>query len=250
MTAIKSFQTVYSVPLECGACVESVREVLSPLKGIEKFDIDLTNQRVTVEGTCPPSAVVSTLRASGKDAIIRGTGQPNSAAVCILESFAKEDKDHPVKGLARIVSVGTDLCMVDLTINGLPKGKYFPSIRANGNISQGAMSTGPSYFKFPSVDVFTKASSETTIASIGASTHTDSVQVYSGQAFLPAALEVTDLIGRSMVLSTTEDGSSATDLVGVIARSAGVWENDKAVCSCSGKTVWEERKDALDKGVM
>ena len=29
-------------------------------------------------------------------------------------------------------------------------------------------------------------------------------------------------------------------LAGVIARSAGAWTNDKTVCSCSGKTQWQE----------
>ncbi|KAG7530845.1 hypothetical protein FFLO_04752 [Filobasidium floriforme] len=29
-------------------------------------------------------------------------------------------------------------------------------------------------------------------------------------------------------------------LAGVIARSSGVWGNDKTICACSGKTMWEE----------
>ncbi len=29
---------------------------------------------------------------------------------------------------------------------------------------------------------------------------------------------------------------------GVIARSAGLFENMKKICSCSGKTLWEERE--------
>ena len=33
-------------------------------------------------------------------------------------------------------------------------------------------------------------------------------------------------------------------LAGVIARSAGAWTNDKTVCTCSGKTQWEEAKEA------
>lgn len=33
-------------------------------------------------------------------------------------------------------------------------------------------------------------------------------------------------------------------LAGVIARSAGTWSNDKSVCTCSGKTVWEEARES------
>lgn len=39
-------------------------------------------------------------------------------------------------------------------------------------------------------------------------------------------------------------------VVGVIARSAGVWENEKVVCGCSGKTVWEERGEAVKRGIL
>ena len=33
---------------------------------------------------------------------------------------------------------------------------------------------------------------------------------------------------------------------GVVARSSGVWGNEKKVCSCSGKDLWEEGQD-MDK---
>ena len=39
-------------------------------------------------------------------------------------------------------------------------------------------------------------------------------------------------------------------VVGIIARSAGMWDNDKTVCSCTGKTLWEERKDEVNKGML
>lgn len=37
-------------------------------------------------------------------------------------------------------------------------------------------------------------------------------------------------------------------VLGVVARSAGVWENEKVVCACSGKTVWEEREEMVGRG--
>ena len=30
---------------------------------------------------------------------------------------------------------------------------------------------------------------------------------------------------------------------GIIARSAGLFENEKRVCACTGKTLWEEREE-------
>jgi copper chaperone for superoxide dismutase len=62
-----------------------------------------------------------------------------------------------------------------------------------------------------------------------------------------------EMIGRSMVVSKNKEGpfrkDDADTLVGVIARSAGVWENDKTVCSCSGKSVWQERQEQVAQGM-
>ena len=68
------------------------------------------------------------------------------------------------------------------------------------------------------------------------------------------------------------DKNDPDTLVGVIARSAGVWDSkcisspiivvykenlltmippdDKTVCSCSGKTVWQEREEQRDRGML
>jgi copper chaperone for superoxide dismutase len=70
------------------------------------------------------------------------------------------------------------------------------------------------------------------------------------------------------------DKNDPDTLVGVIARSAGVWDSkcfslpltwlfsilsrkpanekpdDKPVCSCSGKTVWQEREEQRDRGML
>lgn len=52
-------------------------------------------------------------------------------------------------------------------------------------------------------------------------------------------LRVTDLIGRSVVLYRTEDKSEAGIEAAVIARSAGVGENYKKLCTCDGTIIWE-----------
>jgi len=227
-------QTVYNVELTCQSCVDSVKKALRDVNGLTKFDIDLKNQRVMVEGIAPPSSIVQAIQATGRDAIIRGTGKPNSAAVSILESFNEQDKFAPVKGLARIVSTNDERLLVDITLNGLPKGTYYPSFRKSGDISQGALSTGDLFHEFPEIKVDTPS---------------DLPNLFSGQNFASANLKISDLIGRSMVVSSSKDQITPGSLAGVIARSAGVWENDKQVCSCSGKTVWQERQDAQKQGV-
>lgn len=243
---MSSFELVYAVPLECQLCVDLVLAAVGTVSGVERFTVDLALQRVTVEGTAPPSAVVLAIRALGRDAIIRGTGQPNSAAVAILESFDEAHRAAPVRGLARIVGSSAGSSWVDLTVNGVAKGRYYPTIRTLGDLSRGALSTGGVLHALEPVDVAEPVSDSTAVASIG----TGNATGFAGQAFLQAPVSVAELVGRSVVLSRSRDGVSSEDLVGVVARSAGAWENDKVVCSCSGKTVWQERADALAKGVV
>lgn len=64
-----------------------------------------------------------------------------------------------------------------------------------------------------------------------------------GEAFFVGVkqkLRVVDLIGRSVVVYETEDKSSNGGLTAaVIARSAGVGENYKKLCTCDGTIIWE-----------
>ncbi|KAB1251624.1 Copper chaperone for superoxide dismutase [Camelus dromedarius] len=68
-------------------------------------------------------------------------------------------------------------------------------------------------------------------------------------------LKVWDVIGRSLVIDEGEDdlgrgghplskvtGNSGERLAcGIIARSSGLFQNPKQICSCDGLTIWEER---------
>lgn len=63
-----------------------------------------------------------------------------------------------------------------------------------------------------------------------------------GEAFfssVKAKLRVADLIGRSVAVYESEDKSDTGTAAAVIARSAGVGENYKKLCSCDGTTIWE-----------
>ncbi|OBA20809.1 Cu,Zn superoxide dismutase-like protein, partial [Metschnikowia bicuspidata var. bicuspidata NRRL YB-4993] len=164
MTSDQTFETVFNVPMECQACVESVEAALRQLP-LHGFKADLKTETVTAVGQVSPSAIVKAIQETGKDAIIRGTGKPNSAAVCILETFDESDREHPVKGLARIVAVSDQHIYVDLTVNGLAQGVYYPQIRALGNLSRGAESTGSLFHAFSAVEVNQPSSAESTVHS-------------------------------------------------------------------------------------
>lgn len=63
-----------------------------------------------------------------------------------------------------------------------------------------------------------------------------------GEAFYSGVkekLRVANLIGRSIAVYETEDRSDKGITAAVIARSAGVGENYKKLCTCDGTTIWE-----------
>ena len=142
------------------------------------------------------------------------------------------------------------MTLVDLTVNGLAPGKYSVTVREAGDISRGAESTGGIW----------DALKEKVIGSDGAKKArgifgaVDVDEKGRGSVFMDQPVAIWELIGRSMVLSKGINGpfqrEDENTLVGVIARSAGVWDNDKMVCSCSGKNVWQERQEQVVKGMV
>jgi len=243
--AVKTpFQTLFAVPMTCESCVKDVSTSLYKLDGISKVEANLKDQLVAIEGTVAPSAIVSAIQATGRDAILRGSGAPNSAAVCILETHSPTTSS-PVKGLARMVQISSGSVLVDLTIRGLSPGRYWATVRETGNISQGAISTGGIW----------RDPKEGALKPRGFFGTVDVGRNGVGSVFLDRPLQLWEIIGRSMVVSKQHEGEGRFEndpdtLVGVIARSAGVWDNDKTVCSCSGKTLWEERKDEVQRGML
>ena len=63
---------------------------------------------------------------------------------------------------------------------------------------------------------------------------------------------VWEMVGRGLVVQPQigERRDEYETVVGVVARSAGMWENEKVVCGCSGKTVWEEREEMVGRGML
>ncbi|CZT46334.1 probable copper chaperone for superoxide dismutase [Rhynchosporium secalis] len=245
MVITTPFQTLFAVPMTCESCVKDISGSLYKLSGVQRVEANLKDQLVTIEGTAAPSAIVAAIQSTGRDAILRGTGGSNSAAVCILETHSTTVSDK-VKGLARMVQVSPTLTLIDLTTRGLSKGSYWATIRETGDISNGAISTRGIWSDTNDGD--TKPRGFLGTVQVGK----DGV----GSLFLDKRIQIWEMIGRGMVLSKQHEGEAkfekndADTLVGVIARSAGVWDNDKTVCSCSGKTLWEERKVEVNKGML
>ena len=241
---LPAYQATFSVPMHCDACIKDISRALSKLPGIQETDFSLPKQLLTTTSTTPPSAIISTIQDTGRTAILRGSGNTNSAAVCILEIPPPQNppsvpEASPVRGLARLIELSDRITLLDMTLTGLPTGTYNASIRQSGDISNVPGSMG---------GVFTGLDGDKT-GDLG------NLQVdETGKGSLIGEVDwrVWEMVGRGLVVEGMGEKMERGNrlVVGVVARSAGVWENEKVVCACSGKTVWEEREEMVGKGML
>nr|POE89825.1 superoxide dismutase 1 copper chaperone [Quercus suber] len=222
---IPTFETTFAVPLSCEGCIKDVSSSLHKLDGISSVSADLSSQLISITGTAAPSAIVSAIQSTGRDAILRGSGKAESAAVCILETHSTSVTDH-VRGLIRMVQVAPAVTVLDVTLRGVSPGTYHVSVRATGDISRGAASTGAIW------DEVEAGREKRSTKGLWGTLEVQ--QSGLGSVFLDRPIQIWEMIGRSVVVSRKTDAFETEDpdtLVGVIARSAGVWDNDKTSCS-------------------
>ncbi|RKP35581.1 heavy-metal-associated domain-containing protein, partial [Dimargaris cristalligena] len=58
----------FKVKMACSGCSGAVTKALGRVKGVEKVDIDMDNQKVIVTGTAPHDTILEAIRATGKEA--------------------------------------------------------------------------------------------------------------------------------------------------------------------------------------
>lgn len=155
-----------------------------------------------------------------------------------------------------MVQVSPTETLVDLTVRGVPPGTYRATIRQTGNLTDGVTSTGPVWSSLVPDQEVTNGDSQKQSTPRGFLGTVEVGPNGYGTVFLNKPFQVWEVIGRALVVSRQEEHgqeglqNSEDTVVGVIARSAGVWDNDKTVCSCTGKTLWEERRDEVKKGML
>lgn len=138
-----------------------------------------------------------------------------------------------LKGVVRICSVsetkGSDTgSVIDGVVDGLQANqKYRFNIHECGDLSQGCQSVGNVFKASETVEKIIEADNNGRLSF----------------RILDKFLRVPDLIGRSVVISKA-DGEERLGC-GIIARSAGIFENTKKICACDGVTIWNERERPL-----
>ncbi|VFR02244.1 unnamed protein product [Cuscuta campestris] len=125
-----------------------------------------------------------------------------------------------------------EVARIEANFTGLSPGRRHSwSINQYGDLTRGAASTGKVYNP-------TASTGKEALGALGTLEADEKGEAfYSG---VKEKLRIGDLIGRAIVVYESEDRSSGPGVqAAVIARSAGVGENYKKLCTCDGTTIWE-----------
>ncbi|XP_075268416.1 copper chaperone for superoxide dismutase [Opisthocomus hoazin] len=240
----------FAVQMRCQSCAEAVRAALQGAPGVRLLELRLASQTLLVETTAPAKRVRELLEHSGRRAVLRGAGGCGDgglgSAVAALAGPAA------ARGLVRFVQLTPTRCLVEGEVGGLPPGPHGLHVHEFGDLSRPCDSCGDHY----NPDGDRHGGPQDQHRHVG-----DLGNIWAdaeGRASFrmeDLRLKVWDIIGRSVVVAAGEDdlgrgshplsgvtGNSGPGLAcGVVARSAGLFQNPKRVCSCDGRTLWEEQ---------
>lgn len=164
--------------------------------------------------------------------VTKGVGELASAVTELRPAENSIRDGANIHGVVRLSQLADNLCYVDGSVGGSENLKlpYLLSLNIHefGNLEgNGYKSIGD-----PIINIDKREATTTNAASFSVSkTITD--------------CNVAQMIGRSIALTRISQGSPEKTVLsaGVVARASTVQQNTKQVCSCSGKTLWEERID-------
>ncbi|KAK3907898.1 Copper chaperone for superoxide dismutase [Frankliniella fusca] len=257
----KSNKLEFAVKMTCNSCVEQIRSSLDGIQGIASVDIDLTTGSVVVDTILPSHEILRCIQTTGKDAILRGVGgkeHKNLGAAVAMLGGESGFSAVGVHGVVRLTQIDETSCIIDGTIDGLQPGKHGLHVHECGDISNGCESVGEHFNPHgvnhgsPENDQMHRHAGDLGNVEAGA----DGRAVFR---IVDPILKVWDIIGRSIVVTDSEDdfgltaneqskidGNSGQRLAcGIIARSAGLFENSKKICACDGLTLWDEKNKPL-----
>ncbi|XP_040887791.1 copper chaperone for superoxide dismutase-like isoform X1 [Toxotes jaculatrix] len=239
----------FAVQMTCESCADKVRAALEGKPGVKSVSIDVSREEVLVESALTSAEVQALIESTGRRAVLKGIGgseQDLGAAVAMLAGVGK------IQGVVRFLQLSEERCLIDGTIDGLEPGLHGLHIHTLGDLTQDCNSCGEHYNPFGRQHGG-PGDTERHVGDLG-----NIVAGPDGRASFrqeDSHLKVWDVIGRSLVVDAGEDdlgrgshplskltGNSGERLAcGIIARSAGLFQNPKQICACDGVTLWEER---------
>ncbi|KAK7580231.1 hypothetical protein V9T40_000860 [Parthenolecanium corni] len=234
-----------------------LKNSLSELSGVDNVSIYPESGTLVIKSSLPISVLQEKIEETGQRAVIKGFGDSVQAAVAIVGGecgFAQ----GKLQGVVRFIQADDNTCIVDGTIDGLSPGLHGLHVHEFGDISEGCDKVGQHFSLVnashgaPSCDTSHRHTGD-----LG------NIQVNedgrSQFRFSDSVLKVWDVIGRTIVVTENADdlgkGNNPQSLIdgnsgkrlgcGIIARSAGLFENTKKICACDGVSLWDERNKPL-----
>ncbi|KAG8006061.1 Copper chaperone for superoxide dismutase [Nibea albiflora] len=240
----------FAVQMTCESCADKVRAALQDQPGVTSVRIDVAKEEVLVESTLTTADVQALIESTGRRAVLKGIGgseQDRGSAVAMMAGVGN------VQGVVRFLQLSEGHCLIDGTIDGLEPGPHGLHVHTLGDLTQDCLSCGEHYNPFGRRHGG-PGDSERHAGDLG-----NIVAGPDGRASFrleDSQIKVWDVIGRSLVVDAGEDdlgrgghplseqtGNSGERLAcGIIARSAGLFQNPKQICACDGVTLWEERE--------
>nr|XP_042705571.1 copper chaperone for superoxide dismutase [Chrysemys picta bellii] len=241
----------FAVQMNCQECVDAVQASLQGATGLQVLDIQLDSQTVLVETSMSAGKVKGLLESTGRRAVLKGMGssepQNLGAAVAMMSGPSL------VQGVVRFLQVSPEKCLIEGTIDGLEPGLHGLHVHEFGDVTNSCDSCGD-HFNPDGKHHGGPQDAHRHLGDLG-----NVLAGSNGRADFrmeDTRLKVWDIIGRSLVVDSGEDdlgrgghplskvcGNSGERLAcGIIARSAGLFENPKQICTCDGVTLWEERE--------
>ncbi|XP_031617746.1 copper chaperone for superoxide dismutase [Contarinia nasturtii] len=245
----------FAVQMSGPGCAEKVKQSLN---SVGTVNIDIPSGRVVVDSDMPWIEIQEKIEETGRRAVLSGFGEKSAVAIV-------KDVDDKIKGVVRFSSTPDDAhtsgCVVDGVIDGLTPGQHGLHIHECGDISNGCESLGKHYnprnTRHGSPDNSIDQRHAGDLGNIEADN--------GGRAkfrFADKLLTVNEIIGRSIVVTERADdfglGNAENSLIdgdsgkrlacGIIARSAGIFQNFKKICACDGVTIWDERDKPVAGG--
>uniref|UniRef100_UPI00358EC15E copper chaperone for superoxide dismutase-like isoform X2 n=1 Tax=Myxine glutinosa TaxID=7769 RepID=UPI00358EC15E len=250
----------FAVEMSCGSCEQAVIDVLLDVPGVRMLEIAADQERLVLESTLPIEKLQDLIETSGRKAVLKGVGssagEHHGAAVTMLEGRG------PECGVVRLMQVSSDCCLIEGTVDRLTPGLHGLHVHSLGDLTADWLSCG-GHFN-PRGGAHGEPTDENSHAGDLGNILADE---HGSASFRMASnkIHVWNIIGRSVVVTEREDdlgkGNHELSLVtgnsgegvawGIIARSAGLFQNPKRICTCDGVTLWEEReKQIAGKGVQ
>eukprot|EP01095_Lingulamoeba_sp_RSL-Kostka_P011200 TRINITY_DN41_c0_g1_i1.p1 TRINITY_DN41_c0_g1~~TRINITY_DN41_c0_g1_i1.p1 ORF type:complete len:271 (+),score=66.65 TRINITY_DN41_c0_g1_i1:103-915(+) len=249
-----------AVEMTCEACVKSVNNLLKELEGIVDYKINLEQQQVIVKTTESIRKIAEEIETNtGLKVRVRGlsssTGEGShlGAATSIVRTDDWFDQSLP-QGVARMVQLKESFMMVECSVSNLFKKpvfnykedndndeesgeeldnqnvKYSLNIRQYGDITKNIYSTGEVYKE-----------NDKYVGHLGFF-NVDKNGV--GHLREEININISNIIGKGLTVEKITNSGDISSMncvaIGVIASSPGIFQNSKRICTCDGKTLWEE----------